>query len=120
MLKSVTQRESSSSALGKWEDAGDTLANSLSPAAYLRSCMFLETFSPKNGVDAQYLASRVDFSLNALHTKLSEEFTQSRVILARTRNKILSRFHSVPNEIIASIFMDVVYAPAPNDRPISQ
>ncbi|CAE6493774.1 unnamed protein product [Rhizoctonia solani] len=113
MLKSITQRESSSSALGKWEDAGDLLSNALS--TYLRSCMFLETFAPKNGVDAEHLASRIDFSLNTLHTKLSEELTQSRVILARMRNKTLSRFDSLPNEIIGAIFMDVVYAPAPGD-----
>ncbi|KDN39636.1 hypothetical protein RSAG8_08664, partial [Rhizoctonia solani AG-8 WAC10335] len=114
MLKLITDYEGSSSALSKWEDAGDTLANAL--ATYLRSCMFLETFSPKNVVDTQHLASRIDFSLNTLHTKLSQELAQSRALLSRMRNKTVSRFYSIPNEIISAIFMEIVYAPAPGDQ----
>ncbi|CAE6461089.1 hypothetical protein ACGC1H_003095 [Rhizoctonia solani] len=116
MFKAINGYEVSSSALSKWEYTGDVLANTL--ATYLRSCMFLETFSPKNAIDAQYLATHIDFSLNTLHTKPSEELAQSRAILARMRNKTFSRFHSIPNEIISAIFMDVVYAPAPDDNPV--
>ncbi|KAG8726401.1 hypothetical protein FRC11_000208, partial [Ceratobasidium sp. 423] len=114
MTKSITQFEGSPSALGKWEDAGKSLAKALS--TYLSSCMFLETFSSKNGVDSQHLAARIDISLNTLHIKLSEELAQSRIVLARMRNKTLSRFYSLPNEVVAAIFVDVVYAPAPEDK----
>ncbi|CAE6486357.1 unnamed protein product [Rhizoctonia solani] len=115
MFKPINVYEGSSSALSKWDDAGDALANAL--ATYLRSCSFLETFSPNNAVDTQHLATRIDFSLNTLHTKLSKELAQSRAILTRMRNKAFSRFHSIPNEIISAIFMEVVYAPAPDDDP---
>ncbi|CUA77398.1 hypothetical protein RSOLAG22IIIB_12737 [Rhizoctonia solani] len=113
-LQTISAYDGSSSAISKWEDTGDKLANAL--ATYLRSCMFLEIFSSKNAQDSQKLASRIDFSLNTLHTKLSLELAQSRTILARMRNRILSRFHSIPIEILSAIFMNIVYAPSPDDQ----
>ncbi|EUC61618.1 hypothetical protein RSOL_401690, partial [Rhizoctonia solani AG-3 Rhs1AP] len=61
------------------------------------------------------LASSIDSSLETLHTKLFEEFFQSRMLLARTRNKISSRAYSLPNEVLADIFMNVVYTPGPHE-----
>ncbi|CAE6464665.1 unnamed protein product [Rhizoctonia solani] len=105
----------SSSAVLKWEIAGELLADTLS--SYLKSCLFLESSSLDNGVNSKNLVSSIDSSLNSLHTRLSHELAQSRVALARTRNKIAAPSYSLPNEILAEIFMNVVYVPAPSDQP---
>ncbi|KAH7322205.1 hypothetical protein B0J17DRAFT_723538 [Rhizoctonia solani] len=114
MPKSTSQFEGSSFALSKWEDAGESLSNALS--AYLTSCKFVETFSPKSGSGSQQLATHIDLSLNSLHTKLVDELAQSRVGLARIRNKSLSWAYRLPNEIISEIFVDVVCAPVPDNQ----
>ncbi|KDN36383.1 hypothetical protein RSAG8_10891, partial [Rhizoctonia solani AG-8 WAC10335] len=104
MSKPAASSYSSSTAVLKWETAGELLADTLS--SYLKSCLFLESASLDNGVDSRNLASSIDSSLNSLHTRLSRELAQSRVALARTRNKIAAPFYSLPNEILAEIFMN--------------
>ncbi|EUC60734.1 hypothetical protein RSOL_362250 [Rhizoctonia solani AG-3 Rhs1AP] len=102
-----------SSALLSWEDAGESLATSLS--TYLQSCAFLESFSSTQNVYEKNMAARIDNSLKN-HSKLFNDLTQSRVIIARMRNKISSRPYSLPTEILAEIFINVVYVPGPKER----
>ncbi|KAG8708535.1 hypothetical protein FRC11_006393 [Ceratobasidium sp. 423] len=78
--------------------------------------MFLDTFSGPQNPEASVIAARIDQALNARHTKLFDELSQPRVILAGMRNKISSRVCSLPNEVLAQIFKDVVYAPGPDDE----
>ncbi|CAE6432665.1 unnamed protein product [Rhizoctonia solani] len=116
MPKSKRQSQNAySSALVKWENAGDELSAAVS--AYLQSCAVLDAFSGAPSDDAMIMASRADLSLGTRHTKIFEELFQSNVILARMRNKILSRPYSLPKAILAEIFMDAVYTPGPNDDP---
>ncbi|CAE7229964.1 unnamed protein product [Rhizoctonia solani] len=102
-----------SSALLKWENAGKKLATALS--AYLQSCASLETLSTTQSVDYSDMPNRIQISLETLHPKLFDELSQSQVILARMNNKMSSRFNSLPNEILAEIFLDVVYNPGPDE-----
>ncbi|CAE6523185.1 unnamed protein product [Rhizoctonia solani] len=95
----------------KWEMGGANLTTALS--AYLESCAFLSTYSLSQ--DARTVASRMDISLDTLHSKFSEELSRSRLLLARMRNKILAPSFSLPREILAEIFKDVVYIPGLNE-----
>ncbi|KAJ1299940.1 hypothetical protein OPQ81_002608 [Rhizoctonia solani] len=75
----------------------------------------LDTLSSAQNADAKYVASRIDLSLGAFHTKLSEELAQSRVALARVRNKISSQIYSLPNEVLGEVFKQVVYTPGQDE-----
>ncbi|CAE6428199.1 unnamed protein product [Rhizoctonia solani] len=116
MPKSKQQSQDAySSALLKWEIAGDKLSAAVS--AYLQSCAVPDTFSGAPRDDATIMASRADLFLSTRHTTTFEELFQSNVILARMRNKVLSRPYSLPKVILAEIFIDAVYTPGPNDNP---
>ncbi|CAE6488196.1 unnamed protein product, partial [Rhizoctonia solani] len=108
-------RNPSTSALIEWEDASQKLATALS--AYLQACLFLDTFSGTRYPDTNKTVSSIDHSLDNLHSKLFQELSQSRIVLAQVRNKISSRAYLLPNEILAQIFMDVFYVPGPNEGP---
>ncbi|CAE6481637.1 unnamed protein product [Rhizoctonia solani] len=117
MPQSAASSYSPSTSVLRWEAAGELLADTLS--GYLKSCLSLESYplDNLNSTNCKNLALRIDLSLDSLHARLSRELAQSRVALAKTRNKIVSSCYSLPNEILAEIFLNVVYAPAPNDRP---
>ncbi|CAE6464725.1 unnamed protein product [Rhizoctonia solani] len=102
-----------SSALLNCEDAGEKLAAALS--TYLQSCAFLETLSGAHDIHENNMVARIDISLKALHTKLVDDVSQSRVILARIHNKTSSRACSLPNEVLVEIFLNFVYIPAPGE-----
>ncbi|CAE7157345.1 unnamed protein product [Rhizoctonia solani] len=113
MPKARKPQNATSSVLLKWENAGKKLASALSD--YLQSCISLETLSATQYVDHSDTLNHIENSLETLHPKLSSEFSQSQVILARIHNKMSSRFHLLPNEILAEIFVDVVYNPRPDE-----
>ncbi|KDN36375.1 hypothetical protein RSAG8_10883, partial [Rhizoctonia solani AG-8 WAC10335] len=102
-----------SSALLNCEDAGEKLAAALS--TYLQACAFLETLSSAHDVHENNMVARIDISLKALHTKLVDDVSQSRVILARIHNKTSSRACSLPNEVLVEIFLNFVYIPSPGE-----
>ncbi|CAE6536653.1 unnamed protein product, partial [Rhizoctonia solani] len=114
-MPNTKKKNPSSTALLKWETAGKKLATALS--AYLQSCIFLDTFCDIPSQDTKKMASRVDTSLDTLHPKLFDELAQSRVVLARMRNKISARSYLLPKEILAEIFKEVVYVPGPDENP---
>ncbi|CUA73350.1 NACHT and WD repeat domain-containing protein 2 [Rhizoctonia solani] len=103
----------SSAIVQNWVDAGNTLADALT--TYFESCEAMAALQSQNNPDTQQLALHVDSSFEAFHPDLSRNLGWSQAILAQQRNKTLSRFYKLPNEVVRLIFMDVVYAPAPDD-----
>ncbi|CUA73320.1 hypothetical protein RSOLAG22IIIB_10696 [Rhizoctonia solani] len=108
------QYECSSSVLRDWKNNGELLQKAIS--AYRESCQSVAALASSNDAEAQMLATQLDHSIANMYPKLGEELVRSRSHLALARNRTLSRFQSLPNEIIRLIFKDVVYAPAPGDR----
>ncbi|CAE7144655.1 unnamed protein product [Rhizoctonia solani] len=101
--------QGSCGAIWRWEAASESLINALE--GYQRSCGLLES-SLSVDYGSKDLGLRIDSSLKTLDAKIADELTQSRLILVRMRNKISSRFYSLPKKILAQIFMNVVYRPA--------
>ncbi|CAE6410089.1 unnamed protein product [Rhizoctonia solani] len=108
-------RHSASIVLRAWEQAGESLSNALS--IYRSSCRSMQEHCQAHNEGIQDIAFRIDSSLDNLHAKFSEELCWTRAVLARTRNGVLSRFNSLPKELVAQIFLDVVYSPGPTDGP---
>ncbi|CAE6471575.1 hypothetical protein ACGC1H_005315 [Rhizoctonia solani] len=98
----------------RWEEAGSLLSTALK--SYLDSCSNLETACLQNNTRSTDLISRIDSALNSLHTILGQRLAQSRSTLARTRNKQASSLFRFPNEILAEIFLDVIYVPTKDER----
>ncbi|CAE7234064.1 unnamed protein product [Rhizoctonia solani] len=106
-------RNTASSAIVQWQDTGNKLSDALS--AYLKSCTSLETLSGGQNAQKSKMATLIDISLKTLHIKLSDELSQSQIILARIHNKMSSQLYSLPNEILLEIFLYVVYTPGPDE-----
>ncbi|KAG8736063.1 hypothetical protein FRC11_002871, partial [Ceratobasidium sp. 423] len=101
----------------EWEDAGASLARSLSK--YMELCASLGPKSLEKGAHPQKLVTRIDHALESLHATLDQQLAQSRSILAQTRNNIMSPIYSFPEEVLSEIFMHVVFSPATDDLPIA-
>ncbi|CAE6527616.1 unnamed protein product [Rhizoctonia solani] len=101
-------------AVRRWEEAGSLLSSALK--SYLDSCSYLETAYLQDERSSKDLISRIDSSLDSLHITLSQQLTQSRSTLARTRNKRASPIYTFPEEILVEIFLDVIFVPADEER----
>ncbi|CAE6478797.1 unnamed protein product [Rhizoctonia solani] len=97
-----------SSATQRWEDTRDSLASAL--VNYLDSCTFLESALDFDYNNIKALASRIDSTLTSLQRDMTRQLAQSSSILARTRNKVAPVW-SLPGEVLAEIFLNVVYRP---------
>ncbi|KDN42278.1 hypothetical protein RSAG8_06945, partial [Rhizoctonia solani AG-8 WAC10335] len=107
---------SASAIVRAWEEATESLSKSLS--SYLDSCISLENYSQKSNAVAREIAPLINFpSLDSAHTKFFGDLVRASFTLARMRNAVLSRFNTLPKEIISQIFLDVVYSSAPTDKP---
>ncbi|CAE6444404.1 unnamed protein product [Rhizoctonia solani] len=95
-------------AVRHWEKAGTLLANAL--GLYVDHCASLGKSSLKEGIPPKELASRIDSTLDSLHTLLDQQIAQARSILSKTRNEILSPATRLPEEVLAEIFTYVVFS----------
>ncbi|KDN40286.1 hypothetical protein RSAG8_08196, partial [Rhizoctonia solani AG-8 WAC10335] len=93
----------------RWETASFALKSAVE--SYLNSCLYLESSYLHNAENPTDLAFRIDSSLDSLSTTLSKQLSQSHSSLARTRNKIASPLCDFPEELLAEIFLDIVYMP---------
>ncbi|CUA69934.1 hypothetical protein RSOLAG22IIIB_08777 [Rhizoctonia solani] len=91
----------------RWEEAGASLVTALTN--YMGLCLNLGTDSLREGADTKDLVSRVDFTLAVVHTAMSYHLNESKAALARTRNKLASRFFRLPQEVVSEIFANVVF-----------
>ncbi|CAE6473886.1 unnamed protein product [Rhizoctonia solani] len=93
----------------KWEEAGVSLSIAL--VKYIELSASLGKQSLAEGVPTEFLTTRIDAALASLHNNLGQQLSQTRSVLAQTRNQILSPLHRFPEEILSEIFMHVVFAP---------
>ncbi|KDN34821.1 hypothetical protein RSAG8_12119, partial [Rhizoctonia solani AG-8 WAC10335] len=103
------------SIIQQWEEAGASLANVL--ANYLKLSTFMENTClriTKNNNQGD-LAGRIDKSLETLHVTLYQQLNQTRVTLAKTRNRLTSPVYCLPEEILSEIFLNVVFTPKAGD-----
>ncbi|KDN43574.1 hypothetical protein RSAG8_05951, partial [Rhizoctonia solani AG-8 WAC10335] len=91
----------------QWEEAGAALASAFS--RYLDLCISLGPNSQKDGIHPEALVTRIDSALETLHTQLEQRVGQSRSILSRTRNQVLSPICRFPSEILSEIFAYVIF-----------
>ncbi|EUC60914.1 hypothetical protein RSOL_375790, partial [Rhizoctonia solani AG-3 Rhs1AP] len=73
-----------------------------------------------DGTPPKVLATQIDSALDTFHIELEQRVAQSRSILARTRNQVLSisPISCLSNEILSEIFTYVVYDPIDPSNPV--
>ncbi|KAH7337253.1 hypothetical protein B0J17DRAFT_666905 [Rhizoctonia solani] len=112
----ITSKDTLNSVIKRWEDARDLLASTLT--SYLDSCISLEVALGYSQTGAKDIASRIDLTLDSLQRDMSRQFVQSTLILAQTRNKLVSSIWSLPEELLSDIFFKVVYTAENKNRPM--
>ncbi|CAE6500822.1 unnamed protein product, partial [Rhizoctonia solani] len=112
-MSSIPNDLGASVVVRRWEENSEQLSATLS--SYFESCTTLEKYCKQSQAGPQEVATAFDFpAFDKLHDELSRDLIRAKVIVARTRNAILSRFNSLPQEIITKIFLAVVHSPVPS------
>ncbi|CAE7066865.1 unnamed protein product [Rhizoctonia solani] len=93
-------------AINQWEKAGASLTSTLKN--YSKLCQTLGHDSLSEGARPDDLATRISSALE-VHAALSRELIGCTTALQKARNKLVSPFFKLPEEIISTIFIDVVY-----------
>ncbi|CAE6474035.1 unnamed protein product, partial [Rhizoctonia solani] len=91
----------------RWEEAGASLVAAVQD--YLDLCVNLGTNTVRDGAEPKDLVSRIDSTLDAVHTRISRCIGESTSALARTRNKVASLVHKFPEEVLSEIFLNVIF-----------
>ncbi|CAE6408740.1 unnamed protein product [Rhizoctonia solani] len=99
--------DSPHSPIEQWEKAGNTLV--IAFKEYVGLCQGLAAEPLQEGANANDLISRIDSSLKGIHETISRQLNESKVALARARNKFASPLFRFPEEILSEIFMNFVY-----------
>ncbi|KAH7318882.1 hypothetical protein B0J17DRAFT_302312 [Rhizoctonia solani] len=90
-----------------WEETGASLLIAIK--SYMDLCLNLGTQSLREGILAEDLTARIDYTLGAIHLPMSRQLAASSAALAQSRNNLASPFHRLPAEVMFEIFMAVVY-----------
>ncbi|CAE6457663.1 unnamed protein product [Rhizoctonia solani] len=112
MTISFPQSSSECSSVNQWEAAGASLVTAL--ANYTNSCLSLSLRFKPNDTCARNLASQIDSALET-HSAITLQLYQSGASLSRMRNQVLTPLHHLPEEVLARIFMSVIFDHQNND-----
>ncbi|KAL5632938.1 hypothetical protein ACGC1H_003434 [Rhizoctonia solani] len=112
MTISFPQSSFGGSSVKQWEAAGASLITAL--ANYTDSCLSLGLNLEPNDTHARNLAFQIDSALET-HSAIALQLRRSGASLSRVRNQVLTPLHHVPEEVLARIFMDVVFDHQNND-----
>ncbi|CAE6534728.1 unnamed protein product [Rhizoctonia solani] len=99
-----------------WEQSTPVLSDDLS--SYPDLCISSEEHPRASYTEAYGLAKLIELpSFNDLSAKFTGGPVQSSVALARMSSTVQSHFNALPQEMIAQIFLEVVYCTKPTDKP---
>ncbi|CAE6433763.1 unnamed protein product [Rhizoctonia solani] len=98
-------------AFEQWEQASAALTSSVSH--FFDLSVYLEAQCTTSHANSPVMITRIDSSLDTLQKTINQKLDYARVALAKTRNKLASQgsILSLPLEIIAEIFRNVIYDP---------
>ncbi|CAE7168675.1 unnamed protein product [Rhizoctonia solani] len=103
--------QASCATIRRWEEAGLLLSRAFK--SYFDSCSHLESKYQADDGNPTDLVSRIDSTLDSLHIRLEQQLAESRSTLVRTRNRRASSFFKFPAEILAELFLNVIFVPTP-------
>ncbi|CAE6437056.1 unnamed protein product [Rhizoctonia solani] len=95
-------------AFHQWEVLDQKLEKAI--ATYLDACTALESSASADPASTNDLVPRIDRRLDSFSTCLSQRLTSAHSSIVRTRNKLVSPAHRLPNEILLKIFHMVIYS----------
>jgi hypothetical protein len=92
----------------RWEQIGSNLSVLMNE--YMDLCVAIG-INPPSGISPKALTARIDCALSSLHVRLDQQLIKATSALARTRNTLNSRIHTLPAEVLSGIFTNVIYPP---------
>ncbi|KAH7335621.1 hypothetical protein B0J17DRAFT_670842 [Rhizoctonia solani] len=87
----------------QWEDAGASLI--IASKDYLDLCLGLAHDSFSEAEKPNDLATRIDTAFE----DISNQLFKIKSTLGRTRNRLVSPLHRLPEEVVSTIFMNVIF-----------
>ncbi|CAE6474799.1 unnamed protein product [Rhizoctonia solani] len=90
-------------AIKKWQDAGASLI--VASKDYLDLCLDLAHDSFSEAEKPTDIATRIDMAFD----NISDQLLKIKSTLGRTRNRLVSPLHRLPEEVLSTIFMNVVF-----------
>ncbi|EUC56010.1 hypothetical protein RSOL_154050, partial [Rhizoctonia solani AG-3 Rhs1AP] len=102
-------------AIQRWEEAGASLLSTLKH--YKTLCLTLASESLLKDARPNDLVAKI-ISAFELHAAISQQLLESDSALQKVRNKLVSPFFRLPEEIILNIFTDFVYGPTDREAHI--
>ncbi|CAE7073243.1 unnamed protein product [Rhizoctonia solani] len=92
----------------RWEDLGQQLETVI--AAYLDASIVLESSPPSDSTSVCDLVRRVEHRLDSYSSLLSERLASARLSITRTRNRLVSPVHRLPDEVLLKIMRIAIYS----------
>ncbi|CAE6458672.1 unnamed protein product [Rhizoctonia solani] len=103
-------------AFEQWEQAGAALTGAVS--RFLDLSVYLEAQCATGYANSPTMVTRINSSLDVLQKTINRQLDCARIALAKTQNKLASQgsILSFPQEIMAEIFLNVIFDPPDLDR----